>query len=98
MITRQEHLRDDVSAIFRRTRVAGRGEPALPERVAECALVITHRAGKQTHGRIDDGQGGGLAAAEDEVAERQLFRREAIGDALVDVLVMSTEDGELGGS
>ena len=39
---------------------------------------------------------GGLAPGQHEVAERELLRREMVGDALVDVLVVAAEDGELG--
>ena len=51
--------------------------------------------GQQAHGRIDDREGGGLAAAEHEVAERELLGGEVLGDALVHVLVVPAEDGEL---
>src|SRR5215213_9013708 len=95
MITRQEYLGNRMSAILWRPRVAGRGQPALPERVAERALVVAHRAGEQAHGGIDDGERSGLAAAQNEVAERELLRGEMIGDTLVDVLVVSAQDGEL---
>src|SRR6476469_2770451 len=53
VIARQQDLRHGVAAVFRRSRVAGRGEPALPERVRVRAVVIVHRTGQETHRRID---------------------------------------------
>ena len=60
--------------------------------------MIAHRAGQQPHRRVDDRERRRLAAAQHEVAERDLLGREMVGDALVDVLVVAAEQRELSAS
>src|SRR5689334_17147607 len=96
MITRQEHFGNTKSAELRRTRVARRRQSPLPERVAVRAVMIAHRPRKESDRRVDDGERGRLPSREHEVAERKLFRGEMFGHALVDVLVVPAEEGELG--
>ena len=57
--------------------------------------MVAHRAGEQADRCVDHGQRRRFAAREHEVAKRQFFGGEVIGDALIDVLVVATEDRQL---
>src|SRR5215216_235946 len=94
MVSRQQHLWNVVPTKRWRSGVAWRAEPALVKGVAARAVEIGHRAGQQPDGCIDDRQGGGLAATQHEVSERDLFGCQMFGDSLVDVLVVPAEQRE----
>jgi hypothetical protein len=57
------------------------------ERVALGGVEIAEHPGQQPGDGVDDAQGGGLAPAEDEIAEGQLLVDEMFGNSFVDTLV-----------
>ncbi len=84
-----------MSKVFRGTRIARRAQPSAEERIRARAIDVGHCTWKQTDCRIDDREGGCLATAQDKIAQGDFLCRQMISDALVDVLVVATEQREL---
>src|SRR5439155_7560804 len=95
VIAAQQYRRHIHSAIARRPRVAGRREEPVVVRVCRGRLVVAERAGQQAHHRIEHAQRGRLATRQHEIADRQLFRAETIGDPLIHVLVVAAQERQL---
>src|SRR5688572_22925207 len=75
MIARPQHLGHLEPPVHGRPGIAGRAQQPVVVRVAAGRLVIAERSGQQPYHRIDHAEGGRLAAAQDEVAHRNLLGR-----------------------
>lgn len=64
------------------------------EGVLDRAFDIAQSPRLQTHHRINQGESGGFAAAQDEIAERERLWMVELGNALIDTLVMTAQDGD----
>src|SRR5439155_12098100 len=84
-----------MTAIHWRSRVARRAEIAIEERIAVRALVIGHRAGKQSGGGVDNRQRGRLATTQYEITDGDFLGGQMVGDALIDILIMATQESQL---
>ena len=78
-------VRDTMSlpTIFGWASIARRRDSAAEERIRARAVQVANRAGKEPDRRVDHGERGRFAAAQHEIAERDLLGREVIGHALV---------------
>ena len=94
VVARAQHLGHGPAPELGRPRVLRVLEPPVGERLLGRRRLVAHDARHQPRHRLDHDERRGLAAGEDEVADRQLAVAEMVGDPLVDALVATADQRE----
>ena len=95
VVAREEHIGHFPTFVVGRARVDGSSQQVVLEGVAECALFVADGTGNDAHDGVGHAGCSQFAAGEHEIADRNLLRDEVLANAVVDALVVSTENNEV---